>query len=188
MREIFGNGIMGGVADLSVTTEKIADKAVTTGKIADKAVTTEQLGDASVGAEQIKDGVVTRAKLANDALFSPVVTVSADRDIAQSDLGKTLVANYNSTGERRVLTLTQEISTNLPVGFEFAVCRIYYSAYQIKFSGLRVIFDGKQHSSKENTQSVDLPEVGTMIALKKFETNYSNGDIWLLTGNVEVVT
>lgn len=206
----------GGVADLAVTTEKIASKAVTTGKIADKAVTTAQLGDASVGTAQldalavsaaklaasavetakikdsavttakIKDGAVTRAKLAQDALFSPIVVVSEDRNIAQSDLGKTLVGNYSST--KRVLTLTQETSANLPIGFEFAVCRIYYPVYQIKFSGVRVIFDGKQHSSKEDTKLVDLPEVGTMIALKKFDANRDYGDIWLLTGPAEVVS
>ena len=56
----------GGIANLSVTTDKIASKAVTTEKIADKAVTTEQLGDASVETAKMKDGAVTGAKLADE--------------------------------------------------------------------------------------------------------------------------
>lgn len=56
----------GGIANLSVTTEKIASKAVTTEKIADKAVTTAQLGDASVETAKMKDGAVTGEKLADE--------------------------------------------------------------------------------------------------------------------------
>lgn len=56
----------GGIANLSVTTEKIASKAVTTEKIADKAVTTAQLGDASVETAKMKDGAVTGLKLADE--------------------------------------------------------------------------------------------------------------------------
>ena len=159
--------------------QTIIDKSVTEPKIADNAVITRT----------IKDGAVTRAKLANDALFSPVVTVSANRNIAWSDFGKTLLANYSSTAATRVLTLTQANSADLPIGFEFAVCRMWnYSACQIKFSGLRVTFDGKQQFGKADTKSVNLPDIGSMVALKKFESNSSNGDVWLITGNVEVVT
>ena len=139
-------------------------------------------------ANTVKDGVVTRAKLANDALYSPIVQVTANRNIATTDLGKTLLANYSSTNATRTLTLNATVSATLPVGFECAVCRMWtFSACQIKFSGVRVTFDGAQQISKADTKTVNLPDLGSMIALKKLETNASAGDVWLLTGNVEVV-
>lgn len=149
--------------------------------------TTAANARSNLGALSSANGAVARAKLANDALYSPIVLVSSNRNIAASDLGKTLVANYSSTSATRVLTINATVSAALPVGFECAICRMWkYSECKLTFSGCRVTFEGAQNINKADTKTLVLPDLGTMIALKKIETNASVGDVWLLTGPVEI--
>ena len=63
---------------------------------------------------------MTRAKLANDALYSPMITIGSNRNVLASDLGVTIIPQYNSSATEFTLTLNQTISTALPTGFEFA--------------------------------------------------------------------
>lgn len=194
------------LADIAVETAKIKDKAVTTEKIADKAVTTTQLGDASVGTTQldalsvtaaklaalavetakIKDGAVTRAKLAQDALYSPVENVSAEttdftRALTVSDLGKTLVCRgtYGIT-----FTLTQANSTNIPQGAEIAIWDWTGNTHKIVANDVRVVV---VTGSIKTGASVTFSEIRGMIALKKMVSDVTKGDVWYITGNVEVV-
>ena len=178
----------GGVADLSVTTEKIADKAVTTEKIADKAVTTEQLGDASVGAAQIKDGAVTRANLAQDALFSPWI-VSGSRNIVASDIGGTIQNNWE---ESATYTLTQALSATLPMGAELAVLRggtYEKTIVSIVGSGIRFgIPDDMPGGPMYPNATLKITSYLGLVAIRKIAADNTNGDLWGVYGNVEVVT
>ena len=198
------------LADLAVETAKIKDKAVTTEKIADKAVTTAQLGDASVGTAQldalsvtaaklaalavdtakINAGAVTRAKLAQNALYSPMITIASNRNVLASDLGVTINPQYNSSATEFTLTLNQTISTALPTGFEFAT--VYTSTQnklKIATSGIRVLIAGEgQVADPSHAKTFTIPEIGGMVAFKKIGTGTTAGDLWVATGNVEVVS
>lgn len=167
----------------------VDDGEVTTGKLADSAVAAAKIADGAVTAAKIAPNAVSRDKLADDALYSPVVLLTTNRNLALTDLGKTLLSNYSASDATRTITLTQAISTNLPVGFECAICRMWNnSKCRISFSGVRVTFAGQQIASAASPKTVNLPEMGSMVALKKMESNSSSGDVWLLTGSAEVVS
>lgn len=138
----------------------------------------------------IADGSVTRAKLAQDALYSPTATFNSNRAIALTDLGKTLWPQWSSAGATYILSLTANISSALPVGFEVAIAYIISNCkVQISVSGVRMVHAGDgQIVGRSETKTLTIPEIGNMIALKKFDTQSSAGDLWVVTGNVEVVT
>ena len=62
-----------GIADASVTAEKIADGAVGTAAIADDAVTAEKIADGAVGTAAIADDAVTADKLAMSAVDADAI-------------------------------------------------------------------------------------------------------------------
>ena len=197
------------IADAAITGAKIADKAVIRRCIGDKAVGTSQLGTAAVGSEQIDDNAVlekhlqgsavttakiaanavTRAKLATDALYSPIVDIFSERDLAASDNGKTLYARYASTDTTYTMPLTQDISATLPIGYEIALCEVWPTAhFAVKFTDVRVFGAGEQICAAGKTVTVKLTEQGAMMALKKLQSHDSLKDVWLLTGSWEVVS
>lgn len=140
--------------------------------------------------QTIIDGSVTREKLANDALYSPVLNVSANREIDATDLGKTLKPLYTTSSTEYTVTLSQAISAGLPVGFEFAAA---YVATQNKLnvatSGIRVLISGDgQVADASNSKTFTIPEIGGMVAFKKMDTSSTAGDLWIATGNVEVAS
>jgi len=132
---------------------------------------------------------VTRAKLAQDALYSPLLGISANRDIASTDLGGTIYSVYNSTANDLTLTLTKAISATLPRGFEFAVGHFYTNnKIKVALTGVRVMISGEgQKGGASSTVTVRPSEVGQMIAFKRIDSA-SNGDYWIVTGAVEVVS
>ena len=152
------------------------------------AVAAKNLGSNAVETAKIKDANVTRAKLANDALYSPLLGISANRNIASTDLGGTIYSVYNSTANDLTLTLTQTISATLPRGFEFAVGHFYTNnKIKVALTGVRVMIAGEgQKGGASSTVTVRPSEVGQMIAFKRIDSA-SNGDYWIVTGAVEVV-
>lgn len=177
------------MAEGAVVNSKLGANAVQSNNIYEKAVSTTKLADEAVTAAKIAPNAVSRDKLADDALYSPVVLLTTNRNLALTDLGKTLLSNYSASDATRTITLTQAISTNLPVGFECAICRMWNnSKCRVSFSGVRVTFAGQQIASAASPKTVNLPEMGSMVALKKMESNSSSGDVWLLTGSAEVVS
>lgn len=140
-------------------------------------------------ANAVKDGVVTRDKLANDALCSPMIVVASNRNVLASDLGATLISKYSSSATTFTLTLNQTVSTALPTGFEFAAV---YSSTQNKLkiatSGIRVLIAGEgQVADASKAKTFTIPDIGGMVALKKIDKGTTAGDLWVATGNVEVV-
>lgn len=182
MSEIFGNGIISGVADLSVTADKIASKAVTTEKIADKAVTTEQLGDASVGAAKIKDGAVTRTKLARSVLTTPVLDVPSTYTAKLGDIG--MVYRFNNINSDYVLNIVQ--SDTIPVGAAYAIYRHAAKSNKIVFGDTtKVAFMGESNLLVGPTFTIQ--ESFGEIAIMKIAADDSY-DYWKLSGAAEVVT
>lgn len=155
---------------------------------ANGAVAATNLASNAVETAKIKDANVTRAKLANDALYSPVVAVNSNRAIALTDLGKTLYPQWSSTDNTYTLSLTADASSTLPTGFEVAIASLYSSnKVQLSVSGVRMVHAGDgQFINPNDVKTLAIPEVGDMIALKKISTG-SPSDFWLVAGNVEVV-
>lgn len=83
------------------------------------AVAAENLASNAVETAKIKDANVTRAKLANDALYSPINSISATTySVVATDIGKTIVvtATANCT-----ITISDSVFAALPLGAEIAV-------------------------------------------------------------------
>lgn len=141
-------------------------------------------------AKTLIDGSVTRAKLANDALYSPIVAASAGKNIQISDLGKTFYPAWTNNGSTRTWTLNQTLSAALPIGFEVAFAELWtQDKVRLSFSGIRVIhIDGGQITDATKSIFVKISDRGGMIALKKMGlSSNNNGDFWLLTGPAEVI-
>jgi hypothetical protein len=169
----------------------LTENCIGTNMLSPEIVTTDKLAGNAVTTTKIAANAVTREKLATDALYSPVVQLTADRDITADDLGKTLYAAYNSTANTITLNLTQDISGTLPAGFEIAVSQLWYSnKTAVTFTGLRVYANGETAGIATTTSgaTVTPPGRGEMMALKKMEHTPSVGDVWLLTGSWEVVS
>lgn len=155
-----------------------ADSAVKSANIASNAVSTAKIANANV----------TRAKLAQDALYSPVENVSAEtanftRALTVSDLGKTLACRgtYGIT-----FTLTQANSTKMPVGTEIAIFDYTGNIQKITGTDVRMVIADDSTVAKNRSFTFSADKFG-MIALKKLFPDNANGDLWVATGNVEVV-
>ena len=176
--------------NLSVTTEKLNNGAVTTAKIASSAVINDSIANGSVSGAKITDGAITRVKLAQAALYSPMITIGFNRNVLASDLGVTIIPQYSSSATEFTLTLNQAISTALPTGFEFAtVYATTQNKLKIATSGIRVLIAGEgQVADANHAKTFTIPEIGGMVAFKKISTGTTAGDLWVATGNVEVVS
>lgn len=137
----------------------------------------------SIATDDITDGAVTRSKLAQDAFYSPIITLNNNSDsrtyaLTTSDIGKTI---YN-TGLDYTFSLGEAASDAMPIGAEIA---ILHSSFGSKET---IIFDGvyaaiKNEATTKLNVTVEISEPFTLIALKKI-----GNKVWLISGDVEVVT
>ena len=77
----------------------------------------------------------------------------------------------------------------MPLGFEFAgVYTNTNNKLKISTSGIRVLIAGEgQVANASNAKTFTIPEIGGMVAFKKVNSATTTGDLWVATGNVEVV-
>lgn len=138
----------------------------------------------NIQTEQISNGTVTRAKLAGDALHSPVKYINAGNasyTITADDDGKTLAANALSGN----FEINLAKSADLPIGMEIAIYWLFAASLKITTSGgVAVKIPGEELLVNK---TFSIPEKNTMVALKKMTTT-SGYDYWSLLGNVEVVS
>lgn len=141
-------------------------------------------------AQTIIDGSVTRAKLANDALYGPVVAASAGKNIQISDAETTFYAKWTSAGSVQTWTLNKALSSALPNGFIVGFTELWTKdKTRISLSGIRAIHEGDgQFLDATKSAVIGLAEQGSVIALKKMDTDNNHGDVWLISGNMEVIT
>ena len=186
----------GKLAKATITREKLADdaimlqsedfpnKVVPNRALADKCVDEFKLDDESVTTPKVADSAITRAKLAQDALYSPTVNTNT-RNITVSDLGALIYNTYNNSA---TYTLTQANSTNIPRYGEIAFARWGVSNIDVLIvaDGVRFGITGNDTLLKNATLRITEPF--GMVALKKLSPSSTDGDAWLVTGNVEVVT
>ena len=137
----------------------------------------------AVETAKIKDGAVTRAKLAQDALYSPIRMVQSDSNVVSSDVGATI--RTGGSASAITVTLTQAVSHAMPVSTEIAFLPWVAATMKIAFDGVKVgVLDQTQAYS---SPTFTLKPKG-MIAIKKILSD-NNGDYWLLSGPVaEVAT
>lgn len=134
-------------------------------------------------ANAIKNGIVTRAKLAQDTLYSPNDYKTENFSLSASDIGKTIVSNVESV---LLVTLTQEASSTMPIGSEIALFWFLGTGLTLQASGgIRFVIPEK---GVFTNGALKLAELYTLAAIKKITTDAANGDIWTIQGNVEVVT
>ena len=139
-------------------------------------------GALSIPTSAYQNASVSRAKLAQDALYSPIVLITSDTSITVNDIGKTYRTGGSNSGI--TLTLTQDVSSRLPNGAEIAF--MVWVGRNGKF-----VFDGVKVATQGNTSPFVSPtfviEKYGMVAIKKVLTD-PNGDSWILTGPAEVVS
>lgn len=137
----------------------------------------------AVVTSDVVDAAITRAKLAQDALFSPFIS-SNSRALVASDLGGTVQNPWNTSAS---YTLTQAFSSTLPNGATIAVLR----GGTAESTSVKIIGDGVRIGiPDENIQknaTVELKGFLCLVALRKVANDNINGDMWAVFGNVEVV-
>jgi hypothetical protein len=166
----------------SVTAAALAQNSVTADKIAEGAVSGAKLANGSVGTAKIADAAVTRAKLATDVLYSPIMgSASGDYALTIADLGKTIRGSHNAGFN---VVVTADASTAIPYSAEFAIFRYCSETggdVTVTFDGVNVC--GAGWPSYKTSPTIKIVDSYAMIAIKKVTT----ANMWLVTGNVEVV-
>lgn len=185
-----GTGNVSSVAGIEPDSDGNVPLTVDADLIEAGAVGTAKLTDNAVTGAKIADGAVTRDKLAKDSLYSPTTNFNSNRAIALSDLGQTLWPQWSAAGATYTLSLTADVSEALPVGFEVAIAYVISNCkVQLSISGVRMVHMGDgQLAGKNETKTLTISEIGGMLALKKFDGSSTAGDLWILTGPMEVVT
>ncbi len=152
----------------------------------------DTLGAGDVTTNMLAAGAVTRAKLANDALYSPLGIISATPyNVTLSDIGKTLRPAWAIHSSPITVNLTQSNSGSIPIGTEIALFNLFLTEITIATSGVRMAVSGETGTDGlfgNGAHQFKISEPNSLVALKKIDTVADLGDIWLLTGNVEVVS
>lgn len=169
-----------GADPITVKAGNLEDGAVETAKIKNKAVT---------GAK-IADGSVTQANLSVNARCGLVISASAGKNLENSDAGNTYYAEWTSAGSVKTWTLNAELSAKISNGFAVAFTELWPSdKTRISISGVRLLHRGEGTLlGKSQSAVLGLVERCNIIALQKMSTDATNGDVWLITGDVEVVS
>lgn len=139
----------------------------------------------NVTAPMIPDKAITRAKLANDALYSPITYVSSSEVyLNTAHNGCTFEGGYDTDFD---VIITQQNSASIPLGAEMALFMWgRRSTIRVVPEGVRLVNAGATDFYKD--KSFKIADSFGMIAIKKVSANATSGDAWLVTGNVEVVS
>lgn len=128
----------------------------------------------------------------NNKNYSPIYEITTTTyNINKSNVGTTISPVYALNNSSITINLTQTISTTLPKGAEIAILNNFNTTITIASNGIRVAIPGNiglgDGYGSTATHSYRTIEPNTIIALKK-TNNDTNGDCWILIGNVEVVS
>ena len=142
----------------------------------------------TVNSAMLASGAVTRAKLADEVINTQFVRMGTAHDIVPSDKQKKLVDEYANRNVQKVITLSRTLSAALPVGFLVAITSKYSDDIIINVSGVRLGTYGYDSQVATATKPATLKmkrKYGTIV-LEKYEED-SSGDLWIATGNLEVL-
>lgn len=152
--------------------------------------TTAAAARANLGALSSADGSVTQAQLSVSGRCGLVISATAGKNLENSDAGNTYYAGWTSDGSVKTWTLNAELSAAISNGFAVAFTELWPSdKTRISISGVRLLHRGEGTLlGKSQSATLGLVERCNMIALQKMSTDATNGDVWLITGDVEVVS
>ena len=148
-------------------------------------------GALSIPTSAYQNASVSRAKLAQDALYSPITKpTTTTYNVVASDFGKTIVDVYSTRDNNLTWNLSKSLLDSFPIGTEIAFARTYTTqSITLNITGARIInADSGQVGGASKTVSFSLPERGSMCAIKKLENDSTYGSFWILTGNAEVIS
>ena len=145
-------------------------------------------GALSIPTSAYQNASVSRAKLANDALYSPVVTKTDSFSVLANEVGKTYFVNA-STKDVEV-SVSSDVTAGLSVGADFAVYWFYARSITLVLENVRVCLQGDTtiYGGLNKQVRITINDIRSMVALKKMLQSSTNGDIWAVIGNVEVAT
>jgi hypothetical protein len=152
--------------------------------------TTAAAARANLGALSSANGAVTYGNLSVSARCGLAISASAGKNLENSDAGNTYYAGWTSTGSVKTWTLNAELSAAISNGFAVAFTELWPSdKTRISISGVRLLHRGEGTLlGKSQSAVLGLVERCNMIALQKMSTDATNGDVWLITGDVEVIS
>ena len=145
-------------------------------------------GALSIPTSAYQNASVSRSKLAQDALYSPVVTKTDSFSVLANEVGKTYFVNA-STKDVQV-SVPSNVAAGLSVGADFAVYWLYARSITLVLENVRVCLQGDAtiYGGLNKQVRITINDIRSMVALKKMLQNSTNGDIWAVIGNVEVAT
>ena len=145
-------------------------------------------GALSIPTSAYQNTSITRAKLAQDALYSPVVTKTDSFSVLANEVGKTYFVNA-STKDVEV-SVSSDVTAGLSVGADFAVYWFYARSITLVLENVRVCLQGDTtiYGGLNKQVRITINDIRSMVALKKMLQSSTNGDIWAVIGNVEVAT
>ena len=145
-------------------------------------------GALSIPTSAYQNASVSRSKLAQDALYSPVVTKTDSFSVLANEVGKTYFVNA-STKDVQV-SVPSNVAAGLSVGADFAVYWFYARSITLVLENVRVCLQGDAtiYGGLNKQVRITINDIRSMVALKKMLQSSTNGDIWAVIGNVEVAT
>ena len=145
-------------------------------------------GALSIPTSAYQNASVSRSKLAQDALYSPVVTKTDSFSVLANEVGKTYFVNA-STKDVQV-SVPSNVAAGLSVGADFAVYWFYAQSITLVLENVRVCLQGDTtiYGGLNKQVRITINDIRSMVALKKMLQSSTNGDIWAVIGNVEVVS
>ena len=145
-------------------------------------------GALSIPTSAYQNASVSRSKLAQDALYSPVVTKTDSFSVLANEVGKTYFVNA-STKDVQV-SVPSNVAAGLSVGADFAVYWLYARSITLVLENVRVCLQGDTtiYGGLNKQVRITINDIRSMVALKKMLQSSTNGDIWAVIGNVEVVS
>lgn len=136
--------------------------------VSNKAVTTAMLDDGAVTTAKVGDGEITRAKLDEDALYSPIKSVSsATYDVVAADIGKTIQLTYSGAV---TVTISNAVASSLPQGAEIAF--IKSTNHSISVAVGSDWFLAKPGGLGSKGRTLTCSEGYQLVAVKKIGTNW----------------
>lgn len=145
-------------------------------------------GALSIPTSAYQNASVSRAKLAQDALYSPVVTKTDSFSVLANEVGKTYFVNASNKDVE--VSVSSDVASGLSVGADFAVYWFYARSITLVLKNVRVCLQGDAtiYGGLNKQVRITINDIRSMVALKKMLRNSTNGDIWAVIGNVEVVS
>lgn len=146
----------------------------------------------SDGSGDVSAAVAGTDYISPETNYSPIHALTeASYSLTSDDIGLTFAPAYEIRTTPVTIYLAQAASTNIPNGTEIAILNSFRSSVTISTVGVKIAIPGyidtEDGCTTTESHSFIAADSNSLLALKKIRSD-ANGDCWLLTGNVEVVS